>query len=823
VLLAFDATRTTTGHATEADGAAESGADVDACPQRDSPHIPRHDNAGAVRSCVITCATDTGGRASASARSTGVGGTCSRRTGRCRDEPHIDLRRHAGGAAGCRCDRRSDHHLRPALGLNRAMRGIRSVAGAWRGASFSLKFAAVIFVAGATVAVVPFLLAQANSRTQAENSAADKIGVASNLIGGQRAALDVFIAGVARQIAADHDAVTNAAIQATITADAEVLDTSDVLGVVAPDGAVVAVQGSRLLSSADRLTTTLLGAVDAGAATASTTSGDAWLVEASHLPDMGATAFVARPVMAAFISAIDHNIATTADPVDLLLIRADGRFALGGSVGGVPVTVGEASSSALRNAIAAGTPTVASLNSQQVAVASASIGAGFTLALTTPVTGAAVTWQSILLLLAVILVAMLFIVVVVQIDLRRPLRRLDAAVAALGNGDFDVPVPTSSVDEVGRLSASFEAMRVEVRSTMRATAARASVAMDLSLAQPLETALANVCDHLRLSLEVETAMIVVSGSEMSDGFAVAGGGQHIDGTGLLDGNGPLGEGYRHHGPGAINLGATATSREARLGVREFCVAPLRLGTYVHGAIAVASAHRAFSNGDSDLVASIAEQISLALERYRFLAVVQRQATVDDLTGLYNHRFLVDSLGQQLALAERLGAPLAILMLDLDHFKLLNDTHGHHAGDLALSAFARTLVNNVRRADLAARYGGEEFVVVMPDTSADEAFVVAEKIRLAVEETDVRLPGAQTVRLSVSIGVAAYPEHTQTAAELFSLADSALYRAKRTGRRRTCLAGTTLHGTPPHETPPMVQDAQVIQGEVNISAGRSRSP
>ena len=150
-------------------------------------------------------------------------------------------------------------------------------------------------------------------------------------------------------------------------------------------------------------------------------------------------------------------------------------------------------------------------------------------------------------------------------------------------------------------------------------------------------------------------------------------------------------------------------------MREFCVAPLRLGTYVHGVIAVASESRAFANGDIDLVASTAEQISLALERYRFLAVVQRQATVDDLTGLYNHRFLVDSLGQQLALAERLGAPLAILMLDLDHFKLLNDTHGHHAGDLALSAFARTLVNNVRRADLAARYGGEEFVVVMPNT------------------------------------------------------------------------------------------------------------
>jgi diguanylate cyclase (GGDEF)-like protein len=703
------------------------------------------------------------------------------------------------------------------------MRGIRWAAGAWRGASFSLKFAAVIFVAGATVAVVPYFLAQSDSRTQAENGAADKIGVASNLIGGQRTALDVFIAGVARQIAAEHDVVTTAGIQDTLTADAEVLDTSDVLGVMTRDGAVVDVQGSSLLSSANPLTSTLVGAVDSDANTASTPDGNAWLVETSQVAAMGATAFVARPVMASFVTAIDHNIATAADPVDLLLIRADGRFALGGSVGGVAVTAGAPSSSALRSAIVAGIPTVTSLNARQVAIASAPIGAGFTLVLTTRVSGAPVTWQSILLLLAVILVAMLFIVVVVQIDLRRPLRRLDAAVAALGNGDFDAPVRTSSVDEVGRLGASFEAMRREVRSTIRATAARASVAMELSLAQPLETALANVCDQLRASMEVELAVIVVNGSEMSDGFAVAGSGQRIDGTGFLDASGPLGEGYRHHGRGAILLGATAASREARLGVREFCVAPLRLGTYVHGVLAVASASRAFTNSDAELVASTAEQISLALERYRFLAVVQRQATVDDLTGLYNHRFLVDSLGQQVALAERLAAPLAILMLDIDHFKLLNDTHGHHAGDLALAAFSRTLVNNVRRADLAARYGGEEFVVVMPNTSAEEAFLVAEKIRLAVDATDVRLPGRQSVRLAVSIGVAAYPEHTKTAGELFSLADDALYRAKRTGRQRTCVATPATHETSPHAEPPMVQDAQMIQGEVNISGGRSRSP
>jgi diguanylate cyclase (GGDEF)-like protein len=646
----------------------------------------------------------------------------------------------------------------------------------------------VILVAGVAVAIVPFLLADATSRSQAENSAADKVGVAYNLIQGQRESLHAFVAGVGRQVAAEHALATPASLRTALEADGAVLEPADILGVVQGDGTVTAVQGSRPLTGVDPVQRVLVNAVDSHARTAATPDGSAWLVEESQLPGSTATTFVARPVTASFISAIEQSIATATDRATVLLIRAGGRFALAGTAGGARVAAGEAVGTTLDTAISSSTPSVVSLNAHQVAIASASIGAGFMLALITPVSGPPVAWQPILLLLGVILVTMLFIVVVVQIDLRRPLRRLDTAVAALGKGDFDSPVHTSSVDEVGRLGASFEAMRLQVRSTMRATAARASVAMELSLAQPLEKALARVCDELRDSMEADTAMIVVNGSEMSDAFAVSSGGRRIDIDGILDGTGPLGEGYRHAGHGAILLGATAASREAHLGVREFCVAPLRLGTYVHGVLAVARESGSFTTSDSDLVASTAEQISLALERYRFLAVVQRQASTDDLTGLYNHRFLVDSLGQQVALAERLGAPLAILMLDIDHFKQLNDTRGHQAGDLALATFARTLVNNVRRADLAARYGGEEFVVVMPNTSAAEAFMVAEKIRVAVAATDVGLPGPDPVRLSVSIGVAAYPENAQSASELFSLADEALYRAKRTGRQRTCMAG-----------------------------------
>jgi diguanylate cyclase (GGDEF)-like protein len=692
------------------------------------------------------------------------------------------------------------------------MRGVRRLSGIWRGASFSLKFAAVILVAGATIAVVPLMLAEASARTQAENSAAEKVSIAANLINGQRVSLATFIAGVGRQLATDRDLTSSAEVQVALTEDGSVIGTDDILGLIESDGSVVAVQGSTVIDGA--LPGVILSAASTLSATPASADGGAWLVAGAPIAGTTATVFVARPLDDAFVNTIDQNVATAADPVGVILSRGVLSLAVGGHATSLTPT--------LRAVIENSNAQIVSLSSHQFAIASTPIGAGLTLAVMAPFSGPPLAWQSIVFLLSVILAAMLVIVVVVQIDLRRPLQRLDSAVAALGSGDFDRPVDTGSDDEVGRLGASFEAMRTQVRSTMRITATRATVAMELSLAQPLEASLANVCAELHRSMDVEMAMIVVNGSEMSDPFAVADGGRHVAVDGFLEARGPLGEGFRHAGLGAIILGATASAPEARLGMREFCVAPLRLGKHVHGVLAVAGHDCGFTPGDADLVASTAEQISLALERYRFLAVVQRQASVDDLTGLYNHRFLIDSLGQQVALAERLGTPLAILMLDIDHFKALNDAHGHHAGDLALITFAKTVLGSVRRADLAARYGGEEFVVLMPNTSGREAFHVAEKIRLAVAATDVELPERAAVRVTVSVGVAAYPEDTGTASELFALADGALYEAKRTGRDRTCMAATSPSASPraaaviPHE-------AQVNQSESNAGAGSRRSP
>jgi diguanylate cyclase len=143
------------------------------------------------------------------------------------------------------------------------------------------------------------------------------------------------------------------------------------------------------------------------------------------------------------------------------------------------------------------------------------------------------------------------------------------------------------------------------------------------------------------------------------------------------------------------------------------------------------------------------------------------------------------------------------MLDLDRFKTLNDSHGHHAGDEALRRFAASLRETVRRSDLAARYGGEEFVVVMANTNREEARLVAEKIRRAVAGQRMEFDGV-AVGITVSVGGVAYPDDPGAARQLLELADDALYRAKRGGRNRVCfvsdsaarrtLARAWAHGT-----------------------------
>lgn len=189
------------------------------------------------------------------------------------------------------------------------------------------------------------------------------------------------------------------------------------------------------------------------------------------------------------------------------------------------------------------------------------------------------------------------------------------------------------------------------------------------------------------------------------------------------------------------------------------------------------------------VTSAAEQLSLALGNLRLEETLRHQSIRDPLTGLYNRRYLQESLHRELARCSRRGLPLSVLMLDLDHFKALNDQNGHDGGDAVLSAFGRLLQSGSREEDIACRYGGEEFVLIMPEAGLDAARRRAEEIRAAVEAMSVRHLHRDLGPVTVSIGVATHPDHASSANLLTRIADEALYRAKHAGRNRVEVAGT----------------------------------
>jgi len=174
------------------------------------------------------------------------------------------------------------------------------------------------------------------------------------------------------------------------------------------------------------------------------------------------------------------------------------------------------------------------------------------------------------------------------------------------------------------------------------------------------------------------------------------------------------------------------------------------------------------------------------ELARAVEQVRELATRDELTGLPNRRYLSELLHLQALQAQRSRQGLLVAQLDLDHFKAINDTHGHAAGDRALRTFARAVVSSVRASDILARWGGEEFVLLMADTSAEEGARLLARVLAVVAALPIALPSGALVRLTVSIG-AARLHPLESAEAVLHRADAALYEAKRQGRDRVAWA------------------------------------
>lgn len=199
--------------------------------------------------------------------------------------------------------------------------------------------------------------------------------------------------------------------------------------------------------------------------------------------------------------------------------------------------------------------------------------------------------------------------------------------------------------------------------------------------------------------------------------------------------------------------------------------------------------------------TFAGQIGLSIANIRLREALRTQSVRDALTGLYNRRYLEETLEREILRAARADQSLGILMLDLDHFKSFNDTYGHEAGDAVLRETGACLLKNIRAEDFVCRFGGEEFVVILPTAAIEGSRARAERLRSKIKELTVLHQGKSLGMITVSVGVAAFPDYGGSPKELLAAADAALYRAKREGRDRVVVA----------ESPSTAETAAAITG------------
>jgi len=228
------------------------------------------------------------------------------------------------------------------------------------------------------------------------------------------------------------------------------------------------------------------------------------------------------------------------------------------------------------------------------------------------------------------------------------------------------------------------------------------------------------------------------------------------------------------------------TKKAKLkGMESLLVLPLVAREEPIGTLIVAAkAPSAFKPPVRETLQALSNQLAVAMANARAVRLLEEMATTDGLTGCLNKRAFLDQMEQKLLAAQRFGRKLSVIVTDLDHFKTVNDTYGHSAGDRVLKELGRVLRQVKRETDIVARFGGEEFCVLCEETDARGAQLLAERVREELENTEL-VTELGPLRVTASLGVATFPDHASTAADLFAQGDKALYEAKNRGRNQVC--------------------------------------
>ncbi|MDQ1704379.1 MAG: hypothetical protein QOF18_745 [Frankiaceae bacterium] len=375
----------------------------------------------------------------------------------------------------------------------------------------------------------------------------------------------------------------------------------------------------------------------------------------------------------------------------------------------------------------------------------------------------------------------------------RPLAELSEAAARVAAGDLDTRIGTTSRDEVGQLAGAFNEMTDELRTYVGELERNRD---------ELRRNLARLGDTLSSTHDLGRILTVILDTAIGSVRAAAGA-AYVTQTGRDDLLLRAGRGLERRGAQSrLQLGEGVTGTVAATGeavrgragdegltlsalepsAAELISVPMRTSGGVLGVLNLydRTDGRPFDAGDLETIRTFAGQAAVALDNVLLHQEAQRLSVTDALTGLGNYRFFQSTLTREIERAVRFHRPLALLMLDLDLFKEVNDVHGHQVGNAVLVEVAERVRGEVREVDTVARYGGEEFVVVLPETDREGAGHTSERICSAIRRAPFAVAGLE-LAVTVSIGAAVFPADGESAITLVRSADEALYAAKAGGR------------------------------------------
>jgi diguanylate cyclase (GGDEF)-like protein len=385
----------------------------------------------------------------------------------------------------------------------------------------------------------------------------------------------------------------------------------------------------------------------------------------------------------------------------------------------------------------------------------------------------------------------------------QPLEELAQGAAAIAEGRFDHRIPVRSRDEVGQLALAFNDMTARLHDTVgelshsRDQLQRAvrRVGDTLRATHDMKQMLESVVNTAADALEAEVAILwSFSPGRRDELYASISRGIELDSLPKLDVSEGV-VGFVAERATSIVIPPPQGTQGMPRPARDEPSFPVAIVTPLYTQdrmVAVLALYRTeprkhFTEEDVEMVHFLVEQCGVAIENVLLHEEAQRLSITDGLTGTWNRRFMQMQFKQVLATATRFDRPFSILMLDLDNFKQINDTFGHQRGDQILVEFAGRVKVALREVDTFARYGGEEFICLLQETALDGAITTAEKIRESIRSEPFGESDGRQLKLTVSIGVASYPQHGETYAALVESADQAMYRAKQLGRDRVAVA------------------------------------